>query len=90
MHSTAYRTLWITGSASPSEWERVLRDDPHVINIKLLEEGVEIIYAGTVEQQAQLMRHCVESGLTLFQFAERPTDIEALFLRLTDAKELSR
>lgn len=82
--SNAYRTLWISGTAGASQWESVLRDEPHVVDIKLGDGGVEVVYGGTLDQQAGLMRQLVERGIVVFQFAERPTDIEALFLRLTD------
>lgn len=83
-HSSAHRRLWLTGDADQDTWERLLRADSHVRNVRCTEHGVEVEYAGTVEQQAELMRLLLEQGVALYQFAERPTDIEALFLRLTD------
>jgi len=83
-HSTAFRTLILVGSGSRSTWERLLRSDAKVLEVTMLKDGYEVVYGGTVEQQADLMRRCLESGLKLSQFAERPTDIEALFLRLTE------
>jgi ABC-2 type transport system ATP-binding protein len=83
-HSTAYRTLSITGSATPDTWEHVLREDPHVLQVSHTQNGVEVVYAGTVDQQATLMRQLVEHNIRVYQFAEKPTDIEALFLRLTE------
>ncbi|QQE77386.1 ABC transporter ATP-binding protein [Alicyclobacillus sp. SO9] len=86
-HSTAFRTLWITGVAETSQWERVLRDDPQVLNVKFVNPGVEVVYAGTIDQQAGLMNNLLGAGIKLYQFAERPTDIEELFLRLTEGSE---
>jgi ABC-2 type transport system ATP-binding protein len=83
-HSTAYRTLSITGSATPDTWEHVLREDPHVLQVSHTQHGVEVVYAGTVDQQATLMRRLLEHNIRVYQFAEKPTDIEALFLRLTE------
>jgi ABC-2 type transport system ATP-binding protein len=83
-HSTAFRTLWITGLADKSLWHQVLEQDPHIIDIRFVDPGVEVTYAGTVEQQAELMRNLMDAGIVLYQFSERPTDIEQLFLRLTD------
>ena len=85
-HSTAFRTLFLIGQGSPDVWERVLRDDPKVMDVKRVHPGVEVVYAGTVEQQAELMRSLLENGIVLYQFAERPTDIEQLFLRLTESE----
>ncbi|MCL6549256.1 MAG: ABC transporter ATP-binding protein [Alicyclobacillus sp.] len=83
-HSSAYRTLHITGEAEPKRWETVFSQDPHVAGWSLVRDGVEVLYAGTVQQQAELMRRLVEADVTVFQFAEQPTDIEELFLRLTE------
>jgi len=87
-HSTAYRTLWLIGTPPVNGWDATLRADNKVISSKPLTDGVEIVYAGTTTQQAQLLQSLVEQGAALSQFAERPTDIEALFLRLTDTKEV--
>lgn len=86
-HSSAYRTIWIAGRASVDTWTRVLRADGHVVDCVIRDEGVEVVYGGTVEQQGELMRRLISEGIPLFQFAERPTDIEALFLKLTNSGE---
>lgn len=83
-HSTAHRTLVISGHGSEAIWMQVLGNDEQVLEVSETTEGYVVVYGGTVEQQALLMRRCVEAGLTLYQFAERPTDIETLFLRLTE------
>ncbi len=85
-HSSAYRTLWISGNMDCAKWERVLRDDSHVLNVSFETGGVSVLYAGTTDQQADLLRRCIMGGLTIHQFAERPTDIEELFLRLTESE----
>ena len=82
--STAHRKLWIAGDAGSGQWERVLATDPRVLDVRVLPHGVEILYAGTLEQQADLMHSVLDAGIRIYQFAERPTDIEELFLRLTD------
>lgn len=83
-HSTSHRRLWLVGSGEHALWTRAFRDDKHVIDVRFEKDGVEVVYAGTLEQQAELMRSLLERGVVLYQFAERPTDIEALFLRMTD------
>ncbi|MCL6626364.1 ABC transporter ATP-binding protein [Alicyclobacillus shizuokensis] len=83
-HSDAFRTLWISGEGPREAWEAAFADDPHVLNVVDKSPAVEVLYAGTVEQQAQLMKSLMDRGVVLYQFAERPTDIEELFLRLTD------
>jgi ABC-2 type transport system ATP-binding protein len=88
-HTTAYRSLWLAGHVDVAKWEHVLREDKHVVNASYEADGVTVLYAGTVDQQAELLRRCVENGLSLSQFTERPTDIESLFLRLTESEVLT-
>ncbi|MBX5437316.1 MAG: ABC transporter ATP-binding protein [Alicyclobacillaceae bacterium] len=83
-HTSAYRTLRIQGAASAQQWESVLSRDSHVAGLTLEKDGVEVLYAGTLEQQAELLRRLVDAGIPVYQFAEQPTDIEELFLRLTE------
>ncbi len=85
-HSTAYRNLWLTGRVNQMQWDYVLRNHSQVKNVSYEQNGVSILYAGTTEQQSTLLRECIEGGLELHQFTERPTDIEALFLRLTESE----
>ncbi|MCL6631029.1 MAG: ABC transporter ATP-binding protein [Alicyclobacillus herbarius] len=86
-HSDAFRTLWITGEGPKEAWRAAFREDPHVLDVIDKSPAVEVLYGGTVEQQAQLMKSLMDRGIVLYQFAERPTDIEELFLRLTDRGE---
>ncbi len=83
-HTSAHRTLWLAGQAEWSKWTAVLQSDPHILEFSPRADGVEVVYAGTLHQQAELMERIIAQGITLYQFAERPTDIEALFLRLTE------
>ncbi|OFW80501.1 MAG: ABC transporter [Alicyclobacillus sp. RIFOXYA1_FULL_53_8] len=83
-HSTAYRQLWIAGEASGTTWESAFKHHPEVVDVSYQEGGVEVVYGGTLHQQAEFMRSLVQQGIVIYQFAERPTDIEALFLRLTE------
>ncbi len=85
-HSSAYRNLWLAGRVDVIKWERILRDDKHVLNVWYETDGASVLYAGTTEQQANLLRRCINAGLEINQFTERPTDIEALFLRLTESE----
>lgn len=83
-HSSAYRTLWMTGSGEEGVWRSVIERDPHVLRYSVTSQGIEVAYAGTAEQQANLLRELLAAGVVIYQFAERATDIEDLFLRLTD------
>jgi ABC-2 type transport system ATP-binding protein len=83
-HSGAYRRLWLVGDAPRERWHGVLKTDPHVVDYTMEPDGITVVYGGTVEQQAELMERLMTAGIRLYQFAERPSDIEQLFLRLTE------
>lgn len=83
-HSTAYRTLWLSGDADSATWKRVLGGDEHVVDFTMHKDGVEVVYGGTLAQQSELMERVIRDGVRLYQFVEKPTDIEELFLRLTE------
>ncbi|MBX6351809.1 MAG: ABC transporter ATP-binding protein [Thermoflavifilum sp.] len=82
----AHRRLWLVGEASRDRWHQALRSDPHVVDYTFEPDGITVIYAGTLEQQAELMERLVKAQIRLYQFAERPTDIEQVFLRLTEGQ----
>ncbi|WP_029420884.1 ABC transporter ATP-binding protein [Alicyclobacillus macrosporangiidus] len=83
-HTSAYRRLRLEGDADFARWSAVLREDPRVMDVHPAAGGVEVLYAGTVLQQADLLARLVRAGIGVTQFVEQPTDIEALFLRLTE------
>jgi ABC-2 type transport system ATP-binding protein len=82
--TTAYRTLRIVGVASTQAWEQVLAKDSHIVSYTVLQTGVEVLYGGTQSQQADFLKMLLREGIEVYQFAEQPTDIENLFLRLTE------
>ncbi|MDP9727325.1 ABC transporter ATP-binding protein [Alicyclobacillus tolerans] len=86
-HSSSQRTLWIATKSSQHVLEQALRDVPEVSSVTYFPEGVEVIYQGTLEEQSELLLKLLRRGVRVSQFAERPTDIEALFLRLTSERE---
>ncbi|MCF8563276.1 ABC transporter ATP-binding protein [Alicyclobacillus tolerans] len=83
-HSTAYRQLRVCGRALRTTWEEALRQYPQVIDVTYIPQGVDVVYAGTLDQQVEFVRGLVEAGIGVYQVAERPTNIEELFLRLTE------
>lgn len=83
-HTTAYRTLRIFGKGDKVQWEAALSADPHVLTYNISAEYVELFYGGTVDQQARLLDELISRGITVHQFFEHETNVEDLFLRLTD------
>jgi ABC-2 type transport system ATP-binding protein len=83
-HSSAYRTLWIAADLSEAQWDKVLNGHTYVVDYSICPGGVEVVYGGTVQQQSEFLSYLLEQKVQVQQFAERPTDIEALFLRLTE------
>ncbi|GMA59913.1 ABC transporter ATP-binding protein [Alicyclobacillus fastidiosus] len=86
-HSNAYRTIVLCARDEGNALERVLQADKQVLRIEEGREGLEVLYAGTHSQQAELLTKLVEAGVRLTQFTEKPTDIEDLFLRLSAVQE---
>lgn len=86
-HSNAYRTLRLRGDVADESLERLLAQDKQVLQVDKKESGWEVLYAGTARQQAMLLTSIVQAGIHLTEFAERPTDIEQLFLRLSAVQE---
>ncbi|QSO46158.1 ABC transporter ATP-binding protein [Alicyclobacillus mengziensis] len=83
-HTTAYRTLHIVGTGPRASFEAALRGDAHVLNYHLQKDYVEVFYGGTVDQQACLLDSLIRHGVSVRQFFEHETNVEELFLRLTD------
>lgn len=86
-HSSAYRTLLIESQSPESQVLSALGADKQVLQIDHQNQRWTVLYAGTHQQQAALLSHMIESGVRVKQFAEQPTDIEGLFLRLSAIQE---
>lgn len=86
-HSNAYRTLCLRGGGGRDNMSEILVLDKQILSVEDTPGGLELLYAGTYAQQAQLLTRLVESGIQLTEFAEKPTDIEQLFLRLSAVQE---
>lgn len=86
-HSNAYRTICLKAVGDQDPIERLLREDRQVLSLERTNQGIELLYAGTQIQQAKLLSFLVDSGVQISEFAEKPTDIEALFLRLSAVQE---
>ncbi|GMA56212.1 ABC-2 type transport system ATP-binding protein [Alicyclobacillus sacchari] len=86
-HSSAYRTIHIDGRFAAGELERALASDRRVVDVHAAASGWDVLYAGTLAQQADLLTALVEQGMAITQFSEQPTDIEQLFLRLSAIQE---
>jgi len=86
-HSSAYRTIVIDGRDLGDDFVKALFADPHVAEVRPLTPGWEVLYAGTLAQQAELLSRLVSEGYSITQFREQPTDIEQLFLRLAAIQE---
>ncbi|GMA52086.1 ABC transporter [Alicyclobacillus contaminans] len=83
-HSSAYRTLRIQGQAPYAVWERALAGACQVREVRYRPDGVELVFAGSLPQQGELLQRLLAEGVQVYQFVEQATDIEELFLRLTE------
>ncbi|MCL6515943.1 ABC transporter ATP-binding protein [Alicyclobacillus sp.] len=89
-HSSAHRWLRLCGEADDEAWRGALKGDPRVVEVRPVDGGMEVLYAGTVAQQAELLERVIRAGIPVTQFVEQATDIEELFLRLTDGSAWDR
>ncbi len=80
----AYRRLWVQATAKPELWQTVLAAEPQVLDYTLRLQGVELVFSGVLEEQAELLKRLIQAGIPVIHFGEQPTDIESLFLRLTE------
>lgn len=61
----------------------VLRDVEHVREVALVSETIRVDYAGTLDDQSEVLLALIQNGVRVQTFAEQDTDLEDIFLRVT-------
>jgi ABC-2 type transport system ATP-binding protein len=56
---------------------------PHVRAVKLVGETIRVDYAGTLDDQSEVLLALIHGGARVQSFAEQDTDLEDIFLRVT-------
>ena len=81
-HSEVYlRTL-----AEPDRAERVLVEQPHVGPVRRDRQGLIFDFEGSPEDRAILLANLVDTGIQPVEFSTKETDLEDVFLKLTEGK----
>ena len=70
----------------PEATERALLEQPRVARVRRERDGFVFDFEGSAEEMADLVRALVSMGLRPVAFAPRETDLEDLFLRITEGK----
>jgi ABC-2 type transport system ATP-binding protein len=60
-----------------------LRGVEHVRGVKLVGETIRVDYAGTLDDQSEVLLALINGGARVQSFAEQDTDLEDIFLRVT-------
>jgi ABC-2 type transport system ATP-binding protein len=79
-------TLFLRALAGPEACERRLLETPLVLNVRREHEGVAFEFDGDLNAQAELFAQLAASGLQPVELALRDTNLEDIFLSLTEGK----
>ena len=63
--------------------EILLAHVAHVKGVKLIGETLRVEYAGTLDDQSEVLLALIQGGARVQSFAEQDTDLEDIFLRVT-------
>jgi ABC-2 type transport system ATP-binding protein len=63
--------------------QEVLKEVPHVRAVKPAGETLRVDYAGTLDDQSEVLLALIHGGVRVQSFAEQETDLEDIFLRVT-------
>jgi ABC-2 type transport system ATP-binding protein len=66
--------------------ERTIAEQPRVTRVRADRGGLVFDYEGSSEERADLLARLVQSGLKPIEFASKETDLEDVFLQLTEGK----
>jgi ABC-2 type transport system ATP-binding protein len=80
------RIIRIKTISDPENVEDILKKQPGVGNIFLVNGALEIEFTGDDEDTAVLLESLIAAGIRLTLFAETSSDLEDIFLRLTKGK----
>jgi len=78
--------LFLRALAGPEACEKLLLETPRVVGARAERDGVVFEFEGDLEQQAELFAQIARSGLRPIELALRETNLEDIFLSLTEGK----
>ncbi len=78
--------LFLRALAGPEACERRLLESPNVAKVRRERDGVAFEFAGGLDSQAELFAELAQSGLRPIELAVRDSNLEDIFLSLTEGK----
>jgi ABC-type uncharacterized transport system ATPase subunit len=83
---SATTQLFLRALAGPEACERRLLESPGIAKVRRERDGVVFEFAGGLEAQAELFAELARSGLQPTELAVRDSNLEDIFLTLTEGK----
>ena len=80
-------TLKIQVYAGKEKVLRLLKENPKVERVSILQDCLKLSFKGTEEEEAKLLRSLIEGGADINSFVRERGDLEELFMTLTEEGE---
>lgn len=80
-------TLKIQVYAGKEKVLRLLKENPNVERVSILQDCLKLSFKGTEEEEAKLLRSLIEGGAEINSFLRERGDLEELFMTLTEEGE---
>lgn len=80
-------TLKIQVYAGKEKVLRLLKENPKVKRVSILQDCLKLSFKGTEEEEAKLLRSLIEGGADINSFVRERGDLEELFMTLTEEGE---
>ena len=83
---TPHREIYVRTLTGADQAQRALAEMPHIQSLRLDRSGVAFDFEGSQEDLSALLAALVAKNLQVVEFAARETDLEDVFLKLTEGK----
>lgn len=82
----AARPLNIKVNSNLDEAVKVLKDNKETKNMVIKDNQITVLFMGKEEEEAKLLTSLVENGVEIFSFYREESNLESLFIQITDEK----
>ena len=83
---TPHREIYMRTLSGADLAQRTLAEMPRIQSLRLDRNGVAFDFEGSQEELADLLATLIAKNLQVVEFAARETDLEDVFLKLTEGK----
>ncbi|MBS6560770.1 MAG: ABC transporter ATP-binding protein [Clostridiales bacterium] len=87
MQAKENNTLKIQVYAGKEKVLRLLKENPKVERVSILQDCLKLSFKGTEEEESKLLRSLIEGGADINSFVRERGDLEELFMALTEEGE---